>query len=99
MPTPNVILILRGGIVRGGWSDQPVGIEVIDMDVDDDEATYEIDGEGGWLYDASPDCDAEEYSRIVAGQPLTVDELDTEPPDIDDDTGFDPYAGHYTGDC
>ena len=26
-------------------------------------------------------------------------EIDTEPDDIDDDTGFDPFMGEYTFDC
>lgn len=26
-------------------------------------------------------------------------EIDTEPDDIDDDTGFDPFIGEYTFDC
>ena len=26
-------------------------------------------------------------------------EIDTEPNDIDDDTGFDPFMGEYTFDC
>ena len=60
---------------------------------------------GELIQRAMPTATATEREQLISGicpkcqEGIFGADDDYEPPDIDDDTGFDPYAGCYTDDC
>ena len=61
-----------------------------EIDLVTDIAGYSIEILNQIIYVRTGYRDIEQYEES---------EIDTEPDDIDDDTGFDPFMGEYTFDC
>ena len=64
--------------------------------------TYdEMIAEAREMYDLDDDTNACHWSMYYTdtGETVPDDWFDDEPDNIDDDMGFDPYAGCYTWDC